>query len=84
MDKAVACDVTGERVSLSEGILVADTYTGEWFFTCLDASDRVPNKMRLDGAERVTSQTDFIDVLNGLSKKAWFSPEKFFEKIKNL
>ncbi|WP_193085972.1 hypothetical protein [Halomonas sp. FME65] len=84
MGNVVKCDVTGQPVSLNDGVLVVNRETGQWYFCSQEGEEQVPNKSSFPPVDRVVDQEGLIDLLAYLGNKPWFDPARFFQKIAQL
>lgn len=84
MGMMVTCDITGKPVSLNDGVLKANTHTGQWYFCAIEGEDQVHNSYPFHSADQIIDQESLIQALAQLGTKAWFKPELFFQKINQL
>lgn len=84
MGNVAKCDVTGQPVSLNDGVLVVNRETGEWYFCSQEGEQQVPNKSSFPPVDRAFDQEGLIDLLANLGEKPWFDPARFFQKIVQL
>lgn len=75
--KMAKCEGTGNEISLAEGFLVADVFTGQWKFVSISAPER-PSDYSVRLRELVKSPEALVDWLAHLDEKTWFDPAKFF------
>ena len=80
----LTCDITGQPVSLNDGILVVRTDTGEWFFCSQEGELHVPNRSRFPPIHNLNDQASLIELLGHVGNKPWFNPILFFQKIAQI
>jgi hypothetical protein len=71
------CERTGKSIPLSNGYLVANASTGDWFFVCEEAEEG-EYEYYFPLASMLRSPESFVDHMAHLNEKTWFDSGKFF------
>lgn len=81
-NKAI-CEISGQKILLSEGFFIADPRTSEWSFVCKNAPE-IFAEYWIPVTELIKSPEAFVDWIAHLNEKTWFNAKKFTDFFTRL